>query len=393
MPIIGDVSWRPLITDRAPIDRLLRELVDALDANHARYPCDHADRALLRTYLMQDDTVDDPDGQGSQALATAVNMAPEAGPALIGGMVGIGWTVAHLAEGEIADRVCGAIEAALARRLPDDYDLVRGVVGVGVYALERGRDDLIGAVLDRLESTAVPRLGGLAWHTPVAWLPPWQQETAPGGYWNLGLAHGMPGAIALLARLCARGVDRARPLLDGAMTHMLAVEPASSTGRYPSWHFTDGTRDHEPNGRIAWCYGDLGVATAFYAASVVDPKWRDDAMTLALDCAARERTANDTGICHGAFGNAHMFNRLWQVTDDDRFAAAARRWLAQGLAMRSDHPIAGFPSLEQGEIWKADPSMLTGVVGAGLVLHAAVSEISPDWDRLLLLDLDACPAP
>jgi hypothetical protein len=39
---------------------------------------------------------------------------------------------------------------------------------------------------------------GLA-HTDAAALPAWQRERAPASYYNLGVAHGIPGVIAFLA--------------------------------------------------------------------------------------------------------------------------------------------------------------------------------------------------
>lgn len=404
------VPWRPLITDglRATIERVIRELVDTLattPGHGARSPGDHADRALARTYLMQDDLVSDPGDAARDAIVAAIDGIAKAGPSLYGGAPGIGWTVTHVVGGEAADRVCGAIDRALARRVDgnqaEDYDLVRGLVGIGVYALERGNATLAVDVLDRLERTALPRLGGLAWHTGPEVLPPWQLAQAPVGYWNLGLAHGIPGIIGLLARYLVHEIEpeRTRRLLDGAVAFMLALEPPSPTGRYTSWHLgpadAPSVRDGTPNGRLAWCYGDFGVAFALLAAAQATGRadWRAEALALAADCAARSRPptrANDTGLCHGAFGLAHMFNRLRHATGDDRYADAARYWIEHGLAIRSDKPLAGFPSLETHDgvdVWVAEAGLLTGIAGAALVLHAAISTQEPAWDRVMLLDL------
>jgi hypothetical protein len=406
------VAWHPLITDgrRDSIARVVREIVVALDAAPASVPGDHADRALLRTYVAQDELVPDPGDAAGAALALALGALPAAGPSLFGGTLGIGWTVAHVTGGEIADQVCSKIDRGLQRRFDasgsEGYDLVSGLVGLGVYAIERGKPgrDLALRILERLEQRAIPRLGGLAWHTAPELLPRWQRELAPEGYWNLGLAHGTPGVIGLLARYLVAELDppRTRRLLDGAVAFMLAVEPPSPTGRYSSWHVggaaTDAsTRDAHPVGRAAWCYGDLGVALALLGAAQAtgDDTWRAAAIELGSGCATRSLEtmhANDAGLCHGAFGNAHLFDRLRCATDDPRFSQAARAWLEHGLAMRTDQPIAGFPSLEKiegVESWRADSSLLTGAAGVGLVLHSMISEQEPAWDRVLLVDV-AC---
>ena len=63
--------------------------------------------------------------------------------------------------------------------------------------------------------------------------------------------------------------------------------------------------------------------------------------------------------------------------------------------MVSSVGIGGYQSLirEVGslgeKIWQTDASFLTGSVGAALALLAGVSNVSPDWDRLLLCDVPA----
>ena len=61
------------------------------------------------------------------------------GPGLMQGFTGVAWTIAHLADSAAP----GAADAALTDMLRRDawrgtYDLVGGLVGMGIYALERG---------------------------------------------------------------------------------------------------------------------------------------------------------------------------------------------------------------------------------------------------------------
>src|SRR5205814_9776603 len=100
---------------------------------------------------------------------------------------------------------------------------------IGVYALERlARGAAAGAeclarVVERLGELAVRDRGGITWFTPPEHLSRWQRERCPGGYFNFGLAHGVPGVIALLGGVCSAGVaaDQARPLLEGAVPWLL----------------------------------------------------------------------------------------------------------------------------------------------------------------------------
>ncbi len=397
------MTWEPLIDDAGRKQQLLgviREIVTAVDASPIgrRQIGELGDRALYRAYLAQDGAVEDTDDAVSTALAAAVTKFAShgAGVGLFDGAAGIGWYVEHLAGGDTATQVCTSVDLALVKQLEDwnaDYDLISGLAGMGVYALERGEAgrSLATRVLEVLEKTAVEREGGAAWFTKPELLPPWQREVAPEGYWNLGLAHGIPGVIALLARYVRHGVekDRAAALLDRAMTYMLAVQPPRDQGRYPGWL----PSDRQATLRVAWCYGDLGASIAMLSAAIERKRddWRAEAMTIATRCARtpfESAEVKDCGICHGAAGAAHLFGRVFHATREPVFRDAAVRWLDQTLAMRNDHPFAGFPSATTNEAnpWEADASMLTGAPGVALVIHALISDVEPSWDRMLLVD-------
>lgn len=383
------MSWAPIVTGsaRAEIHDTIADLAAELAAQPPQRTLDAlGDAVIMSAYLEADDTVVDHDHRGATALAALVTLLSGGGfgASLFGGAARVGWTIAHLAGGDDASAACAAIDDSIAHRLATwngDYDLTSGLVGLGVYAIERGEagHPLARCVLDHLERRACPRAGGLAWHTPAVLLVPHEREIAPDGYWNLGIAHGMPGVIGLLARYVAAGidVDRSRALLDGAVAHVLAIAAPGDCGRYPPWQPTSGPVSQ----RLAWCYGDLGVAVILLGAGMLvdQADWHAAGLELARDCARRSvaRAAAgvvDAGLCHGAAGIGHLFNRMAQATGDAMLADAARAWIARTCEMIGPGGIAG-------------RTLLTGAPGIALVLHAAISEVEPAWDRLLLADL------
>src|SRR5262249_36524012 len=151
--------------------------------------------------------------------------------ALYDGAAGVAWAAAHLAHRLPAadrdarlDRFDRRVERALrAHRGHRDYDLVSGWVGLGVYALERlprpGARRCLARVVELLDTAAERTPAGVTWRTAPALLPAPQRREYPDGYYNLGLAHGVAGAIGLLAAALAANVARrtARTLLDGAV--------------------------------------------------------------------------------------------------------------------------------------------------------------------------------
>ncbi|HEX3762686.1 MAG TPA: lanthionine synthetase C family protein [Kofleriaceae bacterium] len=404
-------GWQPLIEDperRAALTAVVVEIVAAVEAWRCDHPMtsdDDADYATLRIYTATDDTVPDPDDETGKALASAITkLGDNHAPALYGGAARVAFAVGHLSAGEDADLACEMIERSLLRFLAqptESYDLISGLVGIAVPVLQRIADrksspssePLARNILDQLERLAQPMDRGLAWHTPPELLPVWQREQAPQGYTNLGLAHGIPGVIAILARYVTAGFDapRARLLLDGAVDYLRSVAGPEAGNRYAAWLPARPTW----TSRVAWCYGDLGVAVALMSAAAATGRddWRRTALELAHGMAARPFEASqvvDGGLCHGAAGVAHLFNRLAQATGDPELAAAADTWFAHTLAIRRPDGIAGYPRAlynEGNPVWEPCADLLNGSIGVALALHAAISPIEPAWDQLLLADL------
>ncbi len=311
------------------------------------------------------------------------------------GFTGVAWALESLRGGDDDDaneEVDGALLEHLDRPIwTGDYDLVSGLAGFGVYALARrtrasGRA-CFARVLDHLEATARPEADGLAWWTSPELLVPEQRAEHPDGFWNVGLAHGVPGVIGVLARAFAAGLERARiaPLLEGAVRWVLA-RGHEGDARFPCL-----ADDTEP-ARTAWCYGDPGVAAALFSAgrATGEVAWEREAVAIAR--AATEREADgvvDAGICHGTAGLAHVFHRFFRATGDERFRDAARAELARTLDLGDPDGryLAWAPDAEGVVGWVDDSTLLAGSGGVALVLASALSTDEPTWDRALLLDL------
>jgi lantibiotic biosynthesis protein len=389
------MTWSPIV-ERARISPVLTDIVAAIDRHPRDYHSELVDYVVLRSYLDSDGAVPDSDDSSGEALSTALDtLADEGGSAaLYGGAARVGWAVAHHADGADADAACEAIDNVLLRQLDGwtrDYDLISGLVGFGVYAVERGE---AGAPIARAVVTGLEMYMARDWITAPDLLPAHQRVLAPDGYVNLGLAHGIPGVVAVLAQFIQRGfeVARSRAVLDSALRRLLDGSPRRARGRFASWQPVE----HEPSTRLAWCYGDLGVAAALLGAGLAlgHDEARTEGLAVALDCAGRtvkEAFITDAGICHGAAGIAHLFNRMAQATGEPSLREAAVTWIDHMLAMRSGEPLAGFPANvpEEDGIRRMvpDASLLTGAAGVALVLHAASSETEPSWDRLLLVDM------
>ncbi len=131
-----------------------------------------------------------------------------------------------------------------------------------------------------------------------------------------------------------------------------------------------------------------------------EPAWEREALDIGLHSAARpESTAliRDAGLCHGAAGLGHLFNRLYQSTGEERFAGAARFWFERTLRFQQrGEGVAGFQAWEVNPEtkvpgWRPEAGFLEGATGIGLALLGAISGVEPAWDRVLLLSVRKPP--
>jgi hypothetical protein len=367
--------------------------------------------ALLYAYLEQTD----PGGEWRNLATEHLDMAvrqvcaklpPSLG--LFGGLSGIGWAIEHvtgmLAEGTGTDGgdPLEDVDRLLLRRLNvshwmEPYDLVAGLVGIGVYFLERlprpSAAEGLEMILGHLEARSEVSWGGITWLTPPAHLPKEMRVSCPAGNYNLGVAHGVPGVIGFLGDVAAAGIEAARAtrLLEGAVRWLLAQQrPPDARSRYgtvfvPGSELTDS--------RPTWCYGDPGIAATLYRSGALLERadWTRQALALldhSLQRTIEDSRIVDAALCHGAFGTAHIYNRIGQAEGCPRYRDAATYWYGEGLKLRQPgFWFGGFFAWRRDASPQTveDPSLLSGASGAALALIAAAYPVEPRWDRLLLL--------
>ncbi|MEU2030735.1 lanthionine synthetase C family protein [Nocardia amamiensis] len=404
--------WTALLSGEAA-EEAVTVAVEVAEAVEALSPADvglsladgAAGFAVLNAYLAL--TVDDAAAaeRAQTWLRRAIaglRIRPTAG--LFAGAAGVGWAASHVTRllGLKAKSLdpTSQINRALLMRLARApwcaaFDLVSGLAGYGVYALEclptPGARECLEGVVSRLAELAIHTPQGVTWHTGPELLPDHQRRQSPDGHHNLGVAHGVPGVLVVLALSAAAGVARpqAAAMASGAVDWLLAQRlDDTSPSRLPYWRNTDGSTTAPA--RTAWCYGDPGVAMAVLVAAraLGVATWEAEATGLAR--AAALRAPEDTGVtdawlCHGSAGLAHVFNRMSQATGDGQIGEAARFWFVRTLDFRE--PGGGdFASYPTSDPWDGDgSSLITGPTGVALALLAAATAMPPSWDRTLLV--------
>jgi lantibiotic modifying enzyme len=323
------------------------------------------------------------------------------------GFTGIGWTIDHLqgilfepdedGDDPDADPISESLVQVLERRpyTRGDFDLIGGLSGYGIYAFHAlprpAARRSLELLAERLIEIGEPVDGGFSWFTPPEALPEWLREQEPDGRFNLGVSHGVAAVISVLGMCAGSGVMSGpqRELLDRAVDWLLAQKQIGK-----NWCFSNAIVHGRPAGRdrLAWCYGDPGIAAALFTAArhYGHAGWEVAALEVARTAARRPmETAEivDAALCHGSAGLGHLFNRMHQASGDPLLADAARAWYRQALDMqRPGVGIAGYEFFAAPG-WIPLTGFLDGLAGVGLGLLGGVSSREPAWDQFLAVSV------
>jgi len=317
----------------------------------------------------------------THALTTA---APHAHPAALDRL--------DRAVADLAERRLAAAEVRLAaRRRPSlsEFDLVRGLTGLGAHLLTRQPDGvLLRRVLQYLVRLTEPvdTDDDIGRHAP-GW---WSADAAnpdkpvPGGHANFGMAHGITGPLALLAL---------------AMRHTIIVPGhGEAIGRICTW--LDTWRQPGPAGpwwpekitvadlragrpgvvgpaRPSWCYGTPGIVRAQQLAGIAlgDParqQTAEDALSRCLADPIQLGRIIDPSLCHGWAGLAAM---LWYAAAD-----------ASSTTLSAHLPRILRLLIERAEDPAPERSgLIAGPAGVALTLHTFATGTHLRWATSLLI--------
>ncbi len=316
------------------------------------------------------------------------------------GFTGIAAGLHHLAKmglldddpAELLEDIDPAIhEFAMADFQSGNWDFLHGGLGAFHYFLSRSDyknfTPYFEKYLNHLEQSAEQTPTGLRWQ-----MKPLRPEDKEKKLYSLGLSHGLPSIMMVLALCIQKGIAETvcRRLLRAAGNQLLANKlPRGSASIFPSME-SDGTRPPAPS-RMGWCYGDLSIAVVLYTAgdALNDDTLKTEACTTAMACTKRimpDPAIYDAGFCHGAAGIAQIYLRLHQLSGEAVFLDNFYYWVNETLLLDT-HPdgIAGYKTYMGEEGYLPQGGLLEGVTGTALVLLTALEPERTTWDNFFLL--------
>lgn len=290
------------------------------------------------------------------------------------------------------DAAAARIDAA-ARPSLSEFDLVRGLSGLGAYLLSR---DPGGELLRRVLGYLVRLTEPLPARDPAGPdVPGWWTSDIPAGpgadvfqdgHADLGMAHGVSGPLALLSLAArnhidvpgqAEAIQRICAWLDRWRQH----DPSAGTWwpqRITLTELRTGRSTQQGPGRPSWCYGTPGLARAQQLAGLAldDTDRQDVAEQALLRCLtdpAQLGELVDTTLCHGWAGVAAT---AWCAARDARDPALAAHLphLIDQMITHVDEPSVDAPN-----------GLIDGAAGLAATLHTIATGTSDSWTRCLLL--------
>jgi hypothetical protein len=212
---------------------------------------------------------------------------------------------------------------------------------------------------------------------------------------NLGLSHGIPSIVKVLLEVFKKGVAKeltktiAFNLID-CMLSCMNID--TSVSYFPSAIDISSKQTSSPS-RLAWCYGDLGVAYVIYqAGETFEDNYLKNLAIEILEASTKRKDVKDTklfdfGLCHGVAGVTHIYYKVWQITKLPVFKRANEYWLSQLLLPAADNNFV--PYYEKyyppNRTFMKSHSFLEGAVGIAMVLLSYTTE-NTDWDYCLMLN-------
>ncbi|MFJ9847969.1 lanthionine synthetase C family protein [Streptomyces sp. NPDC101150] len=297
------------------------------------------------------------------------------------------------------------------------YDLINGLSGTARLLLDSAADPAesgpaveaaLAASLHHVVALSAPvRVDGH--RVPGWWVPPELQISDrdradyPRGDFNLGMAHGISGPLAVLcsAYEAGREVPGMRAAIEYIAEWLLGWTLRDEAGAY--WPARVGWDDElaarRPDAlftRTAWCYGTPGVAAALHRAGTAlgRPRWREaavDALRAALRRDESRWAIEGPTVCHGYAGLLRVLARVAVASGDDELRAGCERLRGKVLGCADVTAPFGFRHLMRFPAAARSPvahravdvaGMLEGAAGVALALLPVGGGPLP-WDRCL----------
>lgn len=338
------------------------------------------------------------------------------------GFEGIFWMVDYLKKSNIIeddslldDLVPYFIESLEIDLEHNNFDVYHGsinklnhIINSNKFSLE-SKENFVNIFLDNLYKTKTENEIGVFWYGEVYDDQKGIMKKIEGV--NLGIPHGLPGLLIFLVRLKELNFKHSK--LELLIQGILKTILNSKNKIIQDSHFPDELyilnygKEFYRSSRLAYCYGDLGIAYAvLYTSKILGKPELKTEIIATIEVLKNRLVTNssidvyedyfflDTAFCHGLSGIVYMFSKINELLDDKEFKKRTAYWTSEllhnleiQLAITPPvyYPDYKQPTDEKEEKYTVDEqSILAGYSGTGLVLLSLFYN-KYDWSDFFML--------
>jgi lantibiotic modifying enzyme len=191
---------------------------------------------------------------------------------------------------------------------------------------------------------------------------------------DLGLSHGFSSLLAFISSQIEISDSKSITKLNSLSDWLVHKADLSGKVCFPNF----ASEQSPYKSRLAWCYGDLGIA---FTLLQVGKKINNESLinrsleVLKKSCeriSQDETNISDPFFCHGSVGAYHLYNKIFLDTNDTIFSKSSNYWLDETLKLVNCNDYQNM-------------GLLDGLSGVGLMFLEILSEEKMNWDSSLLL--------
>lgn len=272
----------------------------------------------------------------------------------------------------------------------NNYDMLHGGGGAILYLSKLNESKKLEQLINKLSQNSNSTDKGIYWSKKEI-----NEEGQEVEKIDFGLAHGQASIICMLSGLLKRKQGRAsviKSLISKNVQFILENElPKGSKYLFPTMIINNKA---ESRSRLAWCYGDLGIAVSLLEAgeALEDQELKKEAIKIALRTTRLKNISDthvaDAGLCHGSAGIGHLYNRIYNKTGIVDFKNSANHWMAKTVRFGDgDSDTAGYTVWDtDSKKMKGEYGFIEGISGIGLAIMSHNCESQLEWDKLLFFN-------
>jgi lantibiotic modifying enzyme len=291
---------------------------------------------------------------------------------------------------------------------PYFYDTIAGIIGILTYLLTHANDentlpsilDILKVLIKLTETTKINGASIPGWFIASKDLPASRGDMSHiQGVFDTGLAHGISGSLAILAKASLKGItvpgqtEAMQRIIFWLKSHRTDVSDYKNV--WPGYVHLQNQKEIIPQSsyRDGWCYGAPGIAFSLFLAgcALKDSnlyEYAVKAMESVCERFTNQNTLTCPSICHGLSGLLITVHQMYLATKSEVFLNTSKSISEHILKLYNEKFPIGFKSdmtHNSKHTFIDNPGFLDGTSGIVMSLLFQLSDRPRPWLPIFLI--------